>query len=151
MFGANILCPGSTYGIHTIGLINGYYSSSNCSTNDTSRLCVRLVNRINIIGKGTGKMIQLTLDQVKQLHSNLSAIANDLEEIINADEETTFLNVGGKAGMALQKVYDATAFSFDLMIKAEQSAPKSSPPLGMSPEEEEALHTLRTFNRIHYS
>lgn len=94
-------------------------------------------------------MIQLTNEQAEQLHTNLSRMVADLEEIVHSDEDITFLNIGGKAGLALQKAYDAQTFILNLLIKAEKT--KSSPPLDMSPEEKEAFHTLRNFNRSHHS
>ena len=94
-------------------------------------------------------MIQLTEAQFKQLDENLCAAIEELDMCICPSSEESFLSVGGKIGMALQKLYDTKQFIVDELIRSAKT--KSSPPLDMSPEEEEAFHTLRNFNRSHHS
>lgn len=90
-------------------------------------------------------MIQLTNEQAEQLHTNLSKMVDDLEEIINAEEDTPFWTIGGKAGLALQKAYDAQAFMLDLLIKASKN--KSESEENKMPHEDEILEMVRKLYR----
>lgn len=91
-------------------------------------------------------MLKLTEEQARQLDLNLHCVISDLEDIMNGDEDQTFLTVGCKVGMALQRLYDLKTFVFDQTIK--QAALKSS--TEPTPEELKAMQELHKFNKNYY-